>query len=226
MTRRWLGVALLMIAASAQARYAGRPLIDALHDLESKGLHLIYSNDVVRPDMFVRAEPRAVDARGILDELLREQHLRATDGPQDSIVIVREPPARVPQPKASAPTLAPMPVAIDQITVTPSRFTIYAAEPERRQFLSREEVRSIPHFSDDLYRALAHVPGTAGQDVSARFNIRGGKEDEVEVLIDGAEIYDPFHVRDLFRVFSTIDSEAVGAVDVLTGGFPAQRKGS
>ena len=225
MIRRWLGVALLLIAATAQARYAGRPLIDALRDLESKGLHLIYSNDVVRPDMFVRAEPRATDARGILDELLREQHLRATDGPQGSFVIVREPPARTPQPKASAPTLAPMPVAIDQITVTPSRFTIYAAQPERRQFLSREEVRSVPHFSDDLYRALGHVPGTAGEDVSARFNIRGGKEDEVEVLIDGAEVYDPFHVRDLFRAFSIIDSEAVGAVDVLTGGFPAEYGG-
>ena len=33
------------------------------------------------------------------------------------------------------------------------------------------------------------------------------------MTVDGAEIYDPFHVRDLFRAFSTIDSEAVGAVD-------------
>src|SRR5207244_7348313 len=69
------------------------------------------------------------------------------------------------------------------------------------------------------------VPGTAGPEMSARVNIRGGKDDEVEVLIDGTEVYDPFHVRDLFRAFSTIDSEAVGAVDVLTGGFPVQYGG-
>ncbi len=223
MSRRWLAAALLLIAATAQARYAGRPLIDALHDLESKGLRLIYSNDVVQPEMIVRTEPRAADARAILDELLREHHLRATDGPQGSIVIVRDTARAAAQPTVSAP--ASMPTAIEQITVTPSRFTIYAAQPERRQFLSREEVRSVPHFSDDLYRALGHVPGTAGEDVSARFNIRGGKEDEVEVLIDGAEVYDPFHVRDLFRAFSIIDSEAVGAVDMLTGGFPAQYGG-
>lgn len=224
MLRRTLfAVVVCLVATAAQARYAGRPLAEALHDLESKGLRLIYSNDVVRPDMIVRAEPRAAEPRRILDELLREHHLRATDGPQGSILIVRDRSAA--RPGAGAPTLGAPLIHIDQITVTPSRFTIYAAQPERRQFLSREEVRSIPHFSDDLYRALARVPGTAGQDVSARFNIRGGKEDEVEVLIDGAEIYDPFHVRDLFRAFSTIDSEAVGAVDVLTGGFPAQYGG-
>lgn len=226
MLRRTLfTVVVCLVAAAAQARYAGRPLAEALHDLESKGLRLIYSNDVVRPDMIVRAEPRAAEPRRILDELLREHRLRATDGPQGTIVIVRVGASAPGRPAAGAAAATEMPVAIGEITVTPSRFTIYAAQPERRQFLSREEVRSIPHFSDDLYRALARVPGTAGQDVSARFNIRGGKEDEVEVLIDGAEIYDPFHVRDLFRAFSTIDSEAVGAVDVLTGGFPAQYGG-
>jgi hypothetical protein len=224
MIGRWLA-AMLLVAATVQAHYAGRPLIDALHDLESKGLHLIYSNDVVRPDMIVHAEPRATDPRRILDELLREHHLRATDGPQGSILIVRAAAANVAIRPADGDAPAQMPMAIGEITVTPSRFTIYASQPERRQFLSREEVRSTPHFSDDLYRALARVPGTSGDDFSARFNIRGGKEDEVEVLIDGAEVYDPFHVRDLFRAFSSIDSEAVGAVDVLTGGFPAQYGG-
>ncbi|MEK6371345.1 MAG: TonB-dependent receptor [Acidobacteriota bacterium] len=223
MLRRTLfTVVVCLVAAAAQARYAGRPLAEALHDLESKGLRLIYSNDVVRPDMIVRTEPHAAEPRRVLDELLREHHLRATDGPQGTILIVR---VGAPAPGRAVPPGAAAPTHIGEITVTPSRFTIYASQPERRQFLSREEVRSTPHFSDDLYRALAHVPGTAGQDVSARFNIRGGKEDEVEVLIDGAEIYDPFHVRDLFRAFSTIDSEAVGAVDVLTGGFPAQYGG-
>ena len=155
-------MALLLIAASAQARYAGRPLIDALHDLESKGLHLIYSNDVVRPEMMVRAEPRASEPRRILDELLREHQLRANEGPQGSLVIVRNA-EKTAAPDAPTPR---MPVAVSEITVTPSRFTIYAAQPERRQFLSREEVRSVPHFSDDLYRALGHR-GVPGRDVRA-----------------------------------------------------------
>ena len=118
-----------------------------------------------------------------------------------------------------------MPVALESIVVTPSRFTIFTSEPEGHQFLSRDEVRTVPHIGDDVYRAFDRLPGITGLDVSARFNVRGGQEDEVEVLIDGAEVYDPFHVRDLFRAFSTIDAEAVGAVDVLTGGFPLQYGG-
>jgi hypothetical protein len=109
--------------------------------------------------------------------------------------------------------------------VTPSRFAIFTSEPEGRQFLSRDEVRTVPHLGDDVYRAFDRLPGITGLDVSARFNIRGGQEDETQVLIDGAEIYDPFHVRDLYRAFSTIDAEAIGAVDVLTGGFPLQYGG-
>ena len=118
-----------------------------------------------------------------------------------------------------------MPVTLEEIVVTPSRFTILRQEAESRQFLSREEVRRVPHLSDDLYRAIGRIPGTTSADVSARFNLRGGEEDEVLVLVDGAEIYDPFHVRDLYRAFSTIDAEAVGSVDVLSGGYPVEYGG-
>jgi hypothetical protein len=206
--------------------YAGRPLAEALHDLEAKGLRLIYSNDVVRPEMMVGSDPRSTEPRRILDELLREHHLRATSGPRGSIVIVRDG-EKAPGPNASAGRAATrqMPVALESIVVTPSHFTIFTSEPEGHQFLSRDEVRTVPHLGDDVYRAFDRLPGITGLDVSARFNVRGGQEDEVEVLVDGAEVYDPFHVRDLFRAFSTIDAEAVGAVDVLTGGFPVQYGG-
>src|SRR5258708_6853361 len=85
-----LAVCLLAISASASSRYTGRPLAEALRDLETKGLRLIYSNDVVRPEMIVGSDPRSTDPRRILDELLREHHLHATNGPRGSIVIVRD----------------------------------------------------------------------------------------------------------------------------------------
>jgi len=218
-----LAVCLLAISASASSRYTGRPLAEALRDLETKGLRLIYSTDVVRPEMMVGVEPRSTEPRQMLDELLREHHLHATNGPRGSIVIVRD------AEKAAAPVAkampAQMPVALESIVVTPSHFTIFTDEPEGHQFLSREEVRTVPHIGDDVYRAFDRLPGITGHEISARFNVRGGLEDEVEVVMDGAEIYDPFHVRDLFRAFSTIDSEAIGAVDVITGGFPLQYGG-
>jgi outer membrane receptor protein involved in Fe transport len=201
------------------ATWSGRPLVDALRELEHRGLHLIYSSEVIQMEMTVRSEPRATEPRAILDELLREQHLHAVDGPKETLVIVRDTPHA-----AELPSVA-IPVALDQIVVTPSHYGILGGQPEQRQFLSREEVRALPHFSDDVYRAINRIPGAASTDVSANFNIRGGERNEVEVLLDGVPIYEPFHVKDLMGVFSTIDAEALGGVDILTGGFPAEYGG-
>jgi len=215
---------LLAVTATAETTsLRGHSLAEALHILEGRGLRIIYSTDVVRPEMIVGTEPKSTDPRRVLDELLREHHLHATSGPHGSIVIVRD--AEKPAPRAVKAKPPQMPVALESIVVTPSHFTIFTSEPEGHQFLSREEVRKVPHLGDDVYRAFDRLPGITGLDVSARFNIRGGQEDETQVLMDGAEIYDPFHVRDLYRAFSTIDAEAIGAVDVLTGGFPLQYGG-
>lgn len=218
-------------AGSAQARaesprlhrYAGRPLADALRELESQGLRLVYSDDVVTAAMIVKNEPRATEPRRVLDELLREHALTARRGPRGTLLIVRAK-AAAPATREQTPR-SEMPVTLAEIVVTPSSYEILGSEPEQRQFLSREEVRRVPHISDDFYRAIRRIPGAASDDITARFNIRGGEEDEAVVLLDGAEIYDPFHVKDLVRAFSTIDVEAIGSVDILTGGFPAEYGG-
>ena len=220
-----IALLLLLTLSANAATYAGRALADALHDLQSRGLKLVYTDDVVRPEMRVRNEPRATEPRRILDELLREHALCTSKGPRNSIVIIRCPAIRQPGATAQPRTTAPPQPLLAQITVTPSQFTLLAETPESRTFLDRDEVRRLPHFADDLYRAINRVPGTAANDVSASFNLRGGDQDEVQVILDGAEIYDPFHVKDLYRAFSTIDAEAVGAVDILSGGYPVEYGG-
>jgi len=215
-------ILLLLVLASVR-HYAGLPLADALHQLESQGLRLVYSDDVVTRDMIVKSEPRATEPRRVLDELLREHHLAVARGPRGTLLVVR---AKEKPAEERAPKVEPiMPVTLAEIVVTPSRYEILGEEPEQRQFLSREEVRRVPHISDDFYRAIRRIPGAASDDLTARFNIRGGEEDEAVVLLDGAEIYDPFHVKDLVRAFSIIDVEAIGSVDILTGGFPAEYGG-
>jgi hypothetical protein len=118
--------------------------------------------------------------------------------------------------------LVPVSVFLNEVVVTPSHFRLLDTEPESRQFLDREEVRQMPHTADDLYRAVKRLPGAAGGDISARINVRGGEQDELLVMLDGLELYEPFHLKDFQSVFSIIDSEAVGGVDFLTGGFPVE----
>ena len=72
----------------ATGSFADRTLEDALLELRSRGLKIIYTSNVVRPAMTVAAEPTAEQPRRILDELLEPHGLEALDGPNETIVVV------------------------------------------------------------------------------------------------------------------------------------------
>jgi hypothetical protein len=69
------------------------------------------------------------------------------------------------------------PVPLREVVVT-SSVSILREEPAARVSLDRQQITELPHFGDDLYRAIAVLPGTSGGDISARFSIRGGLDDE------------------------------------------------
>ncbi|MDJ0837789.1 MAG: TonB-dependent receptor [Acidobacteriota bacterium] len=111
---------------------------------------------------------------------------------------------------------------IESIVVTPGRYALKAAKVEGEQFLSQELIRHMPKFGDDLYRTVTTLPGTFGDNISAQFSVRGGLENETQVLIDGMEIYEPFHLKDFGGIFSILDPEAVGSLSLSTGGYTAE----
>ena len=118
--------------------------------------------------------------------------------------------------------LVPAPLAVDRIVVTPNRYAILGDDPAGREALSRERVEALPHLGDDLFRTLPWVPGVSNGDFSAQVHVRGGEQDEVLVELDGLRLYSPFHFKDFQSVFSLIDAQAVGGVEFLSGGFPAE----
>jgi len=114
------------------------------------------------------------------------------------------------------------PATLRDITVSPGRFSIMGNEPVSAQTLTRGELQTLPQFSDDLYRAVQRLPGLASNDFSARFAVRGGEQEEVLVTLDGLEIYEPFHLKDIDGgVFSIVDASVIQKVDLMTGAFPA-----
>jgi hypothetical protein len=48
--------------------YAGRPLVDVLRDFQDRGLRILYSSDLVRPDMMITKTPTATTLHGILEQ--------------------------------------------------------------------------------------------------------------------------------------------------------------
>ena len=151
------------------ARKEERRLADALDDLQKRGLKIIYSSEVVRPDMRVPAEPRATSMRRILDELLSPARLdrqeRAGRQPAG-----REEPAGPARADSAAPE-TPLPAAM-----RPPRGCARFEETidrDRRRNLERAmagppplalrplEVRRLAGGFENIFRTLQALPGVA-----------------------------------------------------------------
>lgn len=99
---RTIGFALLFGLADATVgraqtpTYAGRALTDVLRELQARGLKLVYTSEIVRPELRVDAEPTPAGPREILDAVLEPHGLEARPGPRDTLLIVRRrrPPVR------------------------------------------------------------------------------------------------------------------------------------
>ena len=281
---------------SGQPSYAGRSLKEALLDLRSRGLRIIFTSNVVRPEMTVATEPSTSQPRRILDELLAQHRLEALDGPSETIVVV--PRMVVPagdrspagssaiigsvrshrdatpiagvgirllesefvatsdadgsflirdldagsytlevrrrgfvverldgvmvesgRPTRLAVLLDPAPITEETLVVTPSRLSLLREEPQSPLALSRKEIFSLPHLGDDPYRALSLLPGVAANDVTAAFHVRGGRRDETQILLDGQELYDTYHLKDFDSALSVVAAATLDSVDLSTGGF-------
>ncbi len=114
------------------------------------------------------------------------------------------------------------PLSIDEIVVTPSRVSLLREDPVTSVDLDRDQILALPHLGDDIFRALTLLPGISGEEASARFNVRGGRDDEVLVLLDRVELFEPYHLKDFGSSQSIITPRALREVHLLTGGFPAE----
>ena len=119
-------------------------------------------------------------------------------------------------------TLVARELTLDEIVVNPGSFSVMEDDPVAPRGLSRAEIKAIPAVTDDIFRTVERLPGVSGGDFLARFTVRGGDYDQVLVTLDGLELFEPFHLKDLGGgVLSIIDSEVVGGLDMMTGGFSA-----
>ena len=61
----------------------------------------------------------------------------------------------------------------------------------------------------------------AAADTSAAFNVRGSTTEDVALVLDGLELYDPFHLQAFQSPFSLVDSNVVDRIDFFGGGYTA-----
>ena len=229
MLRTVVAVLLLMSnAAYADGITDRMSLIEAIEHVRQDGINITYSSRLVEPWMRVRATPSSTDPVEGLREALAAYTLVLEPGPQGQWLVVRGQPAKqmavagLDNDELNSPPETGYPFEIDEVKIVASRYSLYDQSATSDQFLTGEEIRLLPHITDDVFRAFHRLPGVAATDFSAPFHLRGGKLDEVKVELDGLELFEPYHMQTLFSPISIIDAGIIDNAQVLSGGFTAE----
>ena len=118
--------------------------------------------------------------------------------------------------------LDPAPITEEELIVTPSRVSLLRTDPEGLFSLSRREILALPHLGNDFFRTLSLLPGITANDVSAQFHVRGGRRDETQILLDGQELYETYHLKDFDNALSIIEPTTIDNVELKTGGYSTE----
>ena len=90
--------------------------------------------------------------------------------------------------------------------------------------VTAKEITRLPSIGGeaDIAQYLQMIPGIISTgDQGGQIYIRGGSPIQNKILLDGLNIYNPFHSIGFFSVFET---DLIRNVDVFTGGFSAERR--
>lgn len=222
-----IGALLLLMAGLAQASGINNRqfLSEALESVRNEGYQITWSDALVKDWMRVRENPQSTDPIESLREALAPYGLALEPLEEGGWLVVqgeepelaerapREP--ATPEPQSIRPPL-------EHVIVVASRYTLYEGISTTDQFMSGEEIRLMPHLADDSFRAFHRLPGVAANDFSAAFNLRGGDVEEVKVVLDGLELFEPYHMRTLFNPLSIVDPGIIGSAQLLSGAFTAE----
>jgi hypothetical protein len=91
--------------------------------------------------------------------------------------------------------------------------------------VSAKQIKALPSVGGeaDIAQYLQVLPGVVSTgDQGGQIYIRGGSPVQNKIILDGLNIYNPFHSLGFFSVFET---DLIRNVDVFTGGFNAEYGG-
>lgn len=117
---------------------------------------------------------------------------------------------------------AEAPVALSQVVVTPSKFGVAEERTNVGATLTSAELETLPQIGDDLFRSIARLPGLAADDFSARFWVRGAPNGQLLARLDGVDLVEPFHLKDVDGALSIVDPQIISRLDLTTGGFTSE----
>jgi hypothetical protein len=95
-------------------------------------------------------------------------------------------------------TLLPLKYLLQEVSVYSRDASRTTPDVEKSGMLSlsAETVQKNGGFLKDALRAVQTMPGAIGtNELSARVGVRGGSQDENLVLINGTQVFEPYHIK-------------------------------
>ena len=90
--------------------------------------------------------------------------------------------------------------------------------------LESETIGQMTSMMPDVLRSIQMLPGVSSDnEMSAKFNVRGGNEDENLILINGTQVYEPYHIKEAPNAsIGIFDVDMIRKMDLISGGFTAR----
>jgi outer membrane receptor for ferrienterochelin and colicin len=131
----------------------------------------------------------------------------------------------------SVPTDVQLTISLFAMDMLLQDVTVYAHRPDETDelevsalSLQSDKMKQVTSAISDVLRSVQFLPGVAANnEFSAKFNVRGGNQDENLVLVNGTQVYDPFHLKEAPNAsIGIFNTDMIQKMDMLTGGFPAR----
>jgi len=122
-------------------------------------------------------------------------------------------------------TLVEAGVNLGEVSISAAREQARTTVNVSQLSVSQRQIKALPSVGGeaDIVQYLQVLPGVISTgDQGGQIYIRGGAPVQNKILLDGLNIFNPFHSIGFYSVFET---ELIRNVDVLTGGFSAEYGG-
>jgi hypothetical protein len=205
-------------ARAAEVAYTGRLVAEVLEEQRSRGLGLVYSDQLVSRDLRVLREPDTRDPLLLVEEILQPHGLALSRKGDNLYAVVRRP-----APESAARPSTREQESVSEVVVSSRRYAIATMEPIDRALFTRGQIERMPRLGDEALRAVQRLPGAASNGFSALARIRGGEENESAIVLDGLTLFEPFHLKNFLGPISLLDSRLIGSIEAYTGGYPVEQ---
>lgn len=121
-------------------------------------------------------------------------------------------------------TLFPIEIYLQEVTVYSSQNSQNLLNESNAISIKSKRIRESSSAMPDILRSVQTLPGIAvNNEFKANFNVRGGNQDENLVYVNGARVYEPYHIKEAANASVGIfNVDLIKKVDLITGGFSAR----